>query len=125
MVIITVSCSKDSVTYQDLLKLNNELTEKDEEPMTDLRIVSIYVVDPDENLEPKDALVHIKENFMTDLTNEDILVDLELKEALANHNTKRIKIVDEDRSDDRGKEVMLKTVKIKDLIIKINTLQTF
>lgn len=89
------------------------------------RLVQVVVVDPDKRVEDQFSVVHMGEPHVTSLADEDLLLEVDLKAALAEHNMVRKKIEDEDRSDKRNKAVYLKVVKVSDLEVKVITIAKF
>lgn len=91
------------------------------------RLVQVVVVDPDSRVPDENSIVHMGEHrfVLTSLSDEDLLLDIDLKSALKTHNQIRSKILDEDRTDNRHSDVFLKPVKVSDLEKRVVVLQKF
>lgn len=76
------------------------------------RIVKVYIVDPNENVPLDDALLYEGKEQMTDLTDQELFFEIDIKGILEKHNEKRIKLINKlvkDRTE------YLEAVKIRDL----------
>ena len=89
------------------------------------RLVQLVVVDPDKRVEDNQSLVYMGPTLLTSIGDEDLILETDLREALAKHNDRRGAIEDEDRSDKRNKSVYLKPRKLSELEIRVVVLETF
>lgn len=89
---------------------------KGENNMTNLRTINLTLVDNNPNLKAAEKVVFQQLNYMTehsdDQSIQQILMSGKVAEALAEHNKKRVKVVDKDILRSTGREVMLEEVEI-------------
>ena len=102
--------------YQPQLKMENH-------PMSEVRIVDVFLFDDTPGLKAEDRLIAKYEGITTDGSDTDVIVDLALnhniKEKLASHNEKRAKTVNEDLLNRVGKKVMLLPLEAKQIEYRI------
>lgn len=118
----------DSSQWETKLKetlLTIDKTTKKEEIMGTRRLVKVVIVDPNENVPLEDAVLYICDEILTDLTDEEIFYDLEIKTILNAHNEKRINILDKEVSKSRDKDVFLEKIRIRDLKMVVLTIAQF
>ena len=94
-----------------------------EKPMSEVRIVDVFLFDDTPGLKAEDRLIAKYEGITTDGSDTDVIVELALnhniKEQLANHNEKRAKTVNEDLLNRVGKKVMLLPLEAKQIEYRI------
>lgn len=86
------------------------------------RIVEIYIADPNENVPLEDALLFTCAPKMTDLTDQELFFEIDIKSILATHNEKRVKITDRKVKD---RVELLEAAKVRDLKMVVNTVAQF
>src|SRR6266853_3295775 len=59
-------------------------------PMTQRRLVQVFIADPDENVPLDKSLIYSGEQKLTDATNEELFHEIEISRILKEHNTYRI-----------------------------------
>ena len=89
------------------------------------RFVRVLIVDPDERIRAEDALLYVGKSHLTDMTDEEIFLALDLGTLLAKHNAVRETILDEEETRKRGKDVYLPPIKIRDLAKRVVVIATF
>lgn len=89
------------------------------------RIVKVYVADPDPKLPTEKALLFEGDEKLTELTDQELFFEVEIKEKLTKHNEERIKVVDKEQSAKFGKEIYLEPAKIRDLKMVVVNVATF
>lgn len=89
------------------------------------RLVQMFIVDPDRNLDVKDCVLHQTDPQLTDLTDQELFYELEIKSLLKKHNELRAKTLDKKRSEAKDKDVYLEAIRIKDLRMIVQTLVEF
>ena len=89
------------------------------------RIVNIYIVDPDKAVPMDKALLYSRENLLTEDEDQDLLFNLDVKDIVTKHNSVRVTILDEEKTDKRGSNVYLQEVRPSELTMKIVTLAQF
>lgn len=79
-----------------LIKRANQIIEKREaQPMTTpRRLVQVFVADPDENVPLDDCLLYKGDLQVTDLTDQELFFEIDIKSVLDAHNAKRTLLVD-------------------------------
>lgn len=90
-----------------------------------LRLVKVVIADTNENLALADRILHKGEEIATDLTDQELYFDLDLKEMLKQHNSLRARTLDKKASEKAGKDVFLEPVRIRDLKMSVVTIASF
>jgi hypothetical protein len=88
------------------------------------RMVKVIIVDNDENVPLDKCVLYNGEEQITDLTNQELFFELDMKDMLAKHNKIRGKIVDKEASS-KDEKVYLEPIKIRDLVMSVATIATF
>lgn len=86
------------------------------------RFVRVIIVDPNENLSLEDRLVYKGEEKFTDLNDQELFFELEIKSLLSAHNEKRVKTVDKTVKE---RTEHLEPAKIRDLKMVVVNIATF
>lgn len=87
------------------------------------RLVQIYIADTDQSVPLKDCLIYSSgEPFVTDMTDQELYFDIELRSVLEAHNVKRVKLYDKSVT---ARNVNLEPARIRDLKMSVVTLATF
>lgn len=76
------------------------------------RIVKVYIMDPDENVPLDKSLLYEGDETLTDLTDQELFFEVDIKTILADHNTYRKTLVNK-KIKDRTEH--LDAVKIREL----------
>lgn len=88
-----------------------------------LRVVRVFLVDPDERVPVEKRVLHKTEEIITDATDQELFFDIPVSELLKQHNKFRETIAWE---DDKGEEKTgLKEVRVRDLTMTVTTLAQF
>lgn len=91
--------------------------------MTKLRTLNLTLVDNHPDLKAAEKIVFQQLNYVTEHTNDQtiqqVLMTGDVESALAKHNAKRAKVVDDAILRNTGRDVFLKPVEIWDLQWKI------
>lgn len=96
-----------------------------EENKMSKRLVRVVILDQDDRLRgklSKHALVYKGEEFVTGLSNEEIVMSLNIGEIIEEHNKVRVTLQDLDASRTLGHEVFLEEIEVSDLQVKVVTL---
>lgn len=93
--------------------------------MSQKRIVQVFIADPDVKVPVEDSLLAQTDPKMTDLTDQELFYEIDVKTALEAHNRKRVLIVDKQSTQRVGKDVMLEPIKIRDLKMTVVVVATF
>ena len=83
--------------------------------MVSRRIVQVFVADTDEDIPMERALLWEGKPKFTDLTDQELYFELNLKSLLDAHNEYRVTCLDKEASKTTGRDVHLEPVKIRDL----------
>lgn len=86
------------------------------------RLVQVFIVDPSESVPLNDCLLHQGDIKMTDLTDQELFYEVDIKQLLDRHNEKRTKIVDKTVKE---RTEYLEPARIRDLRMQIVTVATF
>jgi len=98
---------------------------KGEQNVSTRRLVKVVIVDPNENLKLEDAVLINEAEKITDLEDNEIFFDMDIKKILEAHNTKREATVDKKASKNKDKDVFLDPIKIRDLKMTVITVAEF
>lgn len=97
-----------------------------ESTMQNRRIVQVFIADPNENVPLDKALLYQDEKpHLTDLTDQELFFELDIKDILAKHNEFRVTVVDKEASEGKNKDVLLEPAKIRDLRMTVVSVATF
>ena len=91
--------------------------EKLEDNMT-RRVVQVFIADPNENVPLADCLLYEGDVHVTDLTDQELFFELDVKSMLDKHNVKRITFIDK-KVKDRTEH--LEAAKVRDLKMVVVT----
>jgi hypothetical protein len=86
------------------------------------RMVQIFIGDPDERVPVEKSLIHKSEPIVTDLTDQELFYELDLKNLLKSHNEYRTTVLNK-KVKDRTEH--LEPVRIKDLSMLVITMAEF
>jgi hypothetical protein len=86
------------------------------------RLVQVFIVDPSESIPLDDCLLHRGELKLTDLTDQELFFEVDIKAILDAHNAKRTKLVDKSVKE---RTEHLEPARIRDLRMQIVTVATF
>lgn len=95
---------------------NDERKEAEMPKMTERRLVQVFVVDPDPNVPIADCLLYRGELQLTELTDQELFYEIDIKTILEKHNTKRITITNKSVKERVEK---LEPARIRDLRMQI------
>ena len=86
------------------------------------RIVQVFIADVNENIPLQDCLLFKGEEKLTDATDQELFFELDIREMLATHNEKRVKVIDRKIKD---RTEFLEPAKVRDLKMIVTTTATF
>ena len=89
------------------------------------RIVRVYIVDSDQNLPLDKAILFQGNEQLTDLTDEELFLEIGIKPLLEGHNAVRALTLDKKASTKAGKDVHLEPIRIRDLKMVVSTVAAF
>ena len=88
-----------------------------------LRVVRVFLVDPDDRVPVEKRVLHKTEEITTDATDQELFFDIPVSDLLKKHNKFRETI---DWEDDEGEQKTgLKEVRVRDLTMSVTTLAQF
>jgi hypothetical protein len=96
--------------------------EKEDMADNKTRLVRVVIVDPNENLSLADRLVYSGDEKFTDLTDQELFFELDIKSMLASHNEKRVKAVDKSVKE---RTQYLEPARVRDLKMVVVNIATF
>jgi len=86
------------------------------------RLVQVFIADPDERVPLEQSMIYSGSQKLTDLTDQELFFEVDIKRLLDEHNTKRTKIVDKSVKD---RSEYLEPAKIRDLKMVVTTIAQF
>lgn len=98
---------------------------KEEKQMPGKRLVRVIIIDPDPRIEAEDSLLHKGKELLTELDNQELFYELNIKELLDKHNASRSATEDKKASLAAGKKVYLEPVRIRDLVMSVVEIAVF
>jgi hypothetical protein len=110
------------VTEPRQAALRATTTHHKEKPMPARRIVQVYIADPSEAVPLEQAILYTGKQQMTDLTDQELFFEIDIRDLLAEHNEKRTKIIDKKVKD---RTEYLEPVKVRDLKMVVVTVASF
>lgn len=112
------------VQFNTLLRQQPVVTQEEEVPMANQRrLVQVYIVDADESVPLTDAVIYRGDQQFTDLTDQELFFEIDLKGALAEHNVKRTQLRDKRVKGERIQN--LEPARIRDLKMTVVNIATF
>lgn len=89
------------------------------------RIVQVFIADANENIPLEKSLLYQDEKpFLTDLTDQELFFEIDIKSILDKHNEYRITVKDKDESTKDNPEYLEKA-KIRDLKMTVVNVASF
>lgn len=95
---------------------------KEPEVMSTRRLIQVLIADPNENVPLDMCLLHKGEQKLTDLTDQELFFEIDIKTILDAHNTKRVLLVDK-KVKERTEN--LEPARIRDLKMTVVTVAQF
>jgi hypothetical protein len=92
-------------------------------PNRTMRVVQVFIIDPDEKLPLDKAVLYQGKPELTDKTDQELFFDLDMKQLLADHNVARIAVVD--KKSVAATVQFLEPARIRDLKMSVVNLATF
>lgn len=86
------------------------------------RLVQVIIADPNENVPLEDCLIYRGDPKLTDLNDQELFFELDIRDLLAKHNEKRITFIDKKVKERVEK---LEPAKIRDLKMVVVTIAGF
>lgn len=108
--------------HQFFQNLNSDKDEQETTEMAKRRWVQVFVADSNENVPLEQSLLYSGEQKLTDLEDQELFFELDIKQLLEAHNVKRIKIVDKKVKD---RTEYLEPAKIRELKMVVVTIASF
>lgn len=90
--------------------------------MTNRRIVQVFIVDTYESVPLDKCVIYRGEQKLTDLTDQELFFEIDIKSLLDAHNVERVKLIDK-RVKERTEH--LEPARIRDLKMTVVTVATF
>lgn len=87
------------------------------------RIVRVFIVDPDFRIPLNKAILFEAPEQLTDLTDQELFMEVNIKPILVEHNAYRTGLVDKTVKSE--KQVFLEPVRIRDLKMVVSTIAEF
>ncbi len=101
----------------------NEVQPQKEAIMSNARrLVQVFIADPNENVPLDDCLLYEGKLKLTDLTDQELFFEIDVKTVLDAHNAKRVKMIDK-KVKERVEH--LEAARIRDLKMTVVTVAQF
>lgn len=111
-------------TFDNKIQKLKETDNKDKN-MT-YRIVNIYLVDANSDIDNDKAILYSREGIFTDLQDSDLFFEIEnIKELLKAHNDYRAQVLDKTATREVGRDIFLEKIRISDLVFNVVTIAKF
>lgn len=91
-------------------------------PVITRRLVQVFIADPDENVPTTDCMIYSGEQRLTDLTDQELYFEIDIKGALTTYNEKRTKIINKKVKD---RTEYLEAVRVRDLKMTVVEIAKF
>lgn len=86
------------------------------------RLVKVVIIDPDDKVPLDKCLLHCSDEHLTDLTDQELFFEIDIKNILDKHNEVRTEIVDKTIKE---RTEYLEPVKVRDLRMVVVTVASF
>jgi hypothetical protein len=86
------------------------------------RLVQIFIADPDENVPLDQCLLYSGEQKLTDLTDQELFFEVDVKKVLDEHNAKRVTLVNKTVKE---RTENLEPARVRDLKMTVVTIASF
>lgn len=89
---------------------------------TQRRLIQIFIADPDENVPLDHCLLYSGEQKLTDLTDQELFFEVDVRSLLESHNAKRVNLVNKavkERTEN------LEPARVRDLKMTVVTIAQF
>lgn len=104
------------------MRAHQQKTQPQENVMPSRRIVQVYIADPSPDVPLEDAILYTGEQKMTDLTDQELFFEIDIRALLAAHNEKRAKIINKKVKD---RTEYLEPAKVRDLKMVVVDVASF
>lgn len=98
--------------------------EQEQEVADQLRVVKVFIADTNKNIPVNKRLIYIGEETTTELTDQELFFEIDIKGLLDSHNKYRVTVKDKKEST-KENIVTLEPVRIKDLKMTVVDIATF
>lgn len=86
------------------------------------RLIQIFIADPDENVPLEQCLLYSGEQKLTDLTDQELFFEVDVKSLLDKHNAARVKLVNKAVKE---RVENLEPARVRDLKMTVVTIAQF
>lgn len=122
------STATDTLAFKPFISALQQTPIKQEEnaDMSNRRIVQVYIADPNENVPLEKSLLFQDEKpHLTDLTDQELFFEIDIKNILEKHNEYRVTVKDKESSEGKNNDVLLEKAKIRDLKMTVVVIAQF
>jgi len=113
---------QDDLMVQAMREHNQHKMEQKKMATPTRRLIKVIIVDPDEMVPLEKCLLYSGEEKLTDLTDQELFYEIEIKDMLDDHNEVRAKIVDKTVKE---RTEYLEPIKVRDLRMVVVTVAQF
>jgi hypothetical protein len=108
----------------EFMKPNTSKLEPDMSKTNKLRVVRVFLVDPDERVPLEQRVLHRTDEMTTDSTDQELFFGIPVQQLLSTHNALRATIKWKDEGSKADAEP-LKEIRIRDLVMSVTTIAEF
>lgn len=110
-----------AINHQDVNNLMNIMKEEKVTKQS-RRLIKVIIMDPDDKVPLNNCILYTGSEKLTDLTDQELFFELDIKNLLNTHNAERIKIVDKTVKE---RTENLEPIKVRDLRMVVVTVASF
>lgn len=107
-----------------LLANKSQILEEKVKPMITQRVVQVFILDPDKSIPLDKRLLYTGPQHFTDMSDQDLFFDVEIKSILSKHNEYRLTVLDKKKSTTTEK-VYLEAVRVSELKMVVSVVAQF
>lgn len=90
--------------------------------MANRRLVQVFIADPDENLPVDKSMIYSGDQRFTDLTDQELFFEIDIKTLLDKHNAERVKTINKSVKE---RSEYLEPARIRDLKMVVVNIASF
>ena len=95
---------------------------KETKTMANRRLVQVFIADPDENLPVDKSMIYSGDQRFTDLTDQELFFEIDIKTLLDKHNAERVKTINKSVKE---RSEYLEPARIRDLKMVVVNIASF
>ncbi len=112
----------DKDFFIDAIRANLQQIKETKMADTKRRLIKVIIVDPDEKVPLEKCILYSGSEKLTDLTDQELFFEIDIKDCLYDHNESRKKIIDKSVKE---RTEFLEPIKVRDLRMVVVTIAQF